>query len=152
MKIIISCDHAGYEIKHGLIEYLKGKGHDVSDMGPSKYNAKDDYPDFIIPSIKKLTNEPKTKGILMCRNGVGASMLANKFKGVRAALSFNKTHVKSARYDDDINVLCLPTDYLSDEEILEIVDTFLETPFSDLERHKRRLEKVKLEEKINFAK
>ena len=150
MRIIISYDHAGFEPKKALIEYLKDKGHEVFDYGPKKYDKVDDYPDFIVPAMKKLQKESDSLGIVLCKNGVGVSMLANKFKGVRASLSFNLGHAKSARADDDANVLALPTNFLLDEEICEISETFINTHFSGLERHKRRLKKVALEEEENF--
>ncbi len=151
MKIIVSCDHAGFEALKMLEECLSEKGYKViDDFTPKQYDKVDDYPDFIVPAMKKVQKEPESFGIVFCKNGVGVSMLANKFKGVRAALSFNKKHAESARADDDANVLALPIDYLSDEEICEIALTFLETKFSDLPRHVRRLEKVALEEDENF--
>ena len=86
----------------------------------------------------------------MCKNGVGVSMLANKFKGVRAALCFNKNQAKSAKTDDNANVIALPTDFLTEKEITEIVQVFITTPFSNLERHARRLEKISSIEEENF--
>jgi ribose 5-phosphate isomerase B len=157
MKIILSSDHAGFELSKGLKDYLGSKGHEVIYLGPKSYDSKDDYPDFVIPAMKRLQKswqegENDVRAVLMCRNGVGVSIAANKFAGIRAGLCFNKLHTQFARTDDDINVLALPLDYLSDEEILEIIDTFLETPYSGLPRHDRRLEKIKLLEEQNFQK
>jgi len=150
MKIIISCDHAGFEIKQSLIDYLAEKGHEVEDFGPLEYNSTDDYPDFIVPAMETLQNTDDSLGIIMCRNGVGVSMLANKFKSVRAALCFAKEQAKSARTDDNANVLAIPTDYLSKDETFELVEAFIDTPFSNLERHTKRLDKVVLTEEDNF--
>jgi len=150
MKIIVSCDHAGFEAVKTLITYLAEKGYQVADFAPKEYNKADDYPDFILPAMKNLQKKPDSLGIVLCKNGVGVSILANKFKGIRAALSFSPEHTRSARADDNANVLALPTDYLSDEEICEIAQTFIDTKFSGLERHIRRLEKVALEEEENF--
>jgi len=151
MKIILSCDHAGFETIKTLKDCLSQKGHKViTDFTPKQYDKIDDYPEFIVPAMKKLQREPESFGIVLCKNGVGVSMLANKFKGIRAALSFNQKHAQSARADDDANVLALPIDYLLDEEICEIALVFLEAKFSGLERHVRRLTKVALEEDENF--
>jgi ribose 5-phosphate isomerase B len=124
-------------------------------MGPKEFDSKDDYPDFVIPAMKRLQKgqaegEEDMRAVLMCRNGVGVSIVANKFVGVRAGLCFNKLHTQFARSDDNINVLAIPVDYLSDEEILEVLDSFLETPYSGLPRHDRRLEKIRLLEEENF--
>ncbi len=151
MKIIVSCDHAGFEAIKTLKECLSEKDYKIiDDFTPKQYDKVDDYPDFIVPAMKKVQREPESFGIIFCKNGVGVSMLANKFKGIRAALSFNKKHAQSARADDDANVLALPIDYLSDEEICEITLSFLTTKFSGLERHVRRLKRVALEEDENF--
>lgn len=157
MKVILSSDHAGFEIIKGLTNYLKNKGCEISNMGPSEYDSKDDYPDFVAPAMKSLQKElgrenADARSVLLCRNGVGVNITANKFKGIRAGLCFNKLQTQYARTDDNINVLCLPVDYLSDEEILEIVDVFLETEYSGLPRHERRINKIKLLEDENFKK
>ncbi len=150
MKIILSWDHAGFEAAGKLVAFLKEKDYQVEEFGPKEYTPTDDYPDFVIPAMKSLQEQPDSKGIVLCKNGVGVSLLANKFKGVRAALSFSPEHAKSARLDDDANVLALPTQYLSQTEINEVAQTFLEAAFSGSERHLRRLEKISLEEEKNF--
>ena len=150
MKLIMASDHAGFEAKRALTVLLDQKGYKIDDIGPSEYNKEDDYPDFVIPAMKRVQNNPSSLGIIMCKNGVGVSMLANKYKGIRAALCFHKKQAETARTDDNANVLALPIDFLSDEDIWDIVDTFLKTKFSNLDRHTRRLEKVSLVEEDNF--
>lgn len=150
MKIIVSWDHAGLEAAKALIQSLKEAGHEIAEFGSKEYYKTDDYPDFVIPAMKNLLKDPDAVAVVLCKNGVGVSMLANKFKGIRAALSFNADHAASARADDNANVLAIPTHYLSDAEILDIVQAFLETSFSGLERHVRRLKKVTMEEEENF--
>jgi len=112
MKIIIAYDHAGFKIKQKLIRFLGSNGYDIEDLGPNEYNIGDDYPDFVVPAMIELKNNPDSLGILLCRNGVGVSMLANKFMGIRAALCFDKNQAIKARTDDNANVMALPTDYL----------------------------------------
>ena len=146
----MASDHHGFETKKALTTLLSQKGYEIDDIGPGEYNKEDDYPDFIIPAIKRVQSNSDSTGIIMCKNGVGVSMLANKYKGIRAALCFHKKQAETARTDDNANVLALPTDFLSDEDIWDIVDAFLKTDFSNFDRHKRRLEKVSLVEEENF--
>lgn len=150
MKIVIAWDHAGLEAAKTLIDNLKQKGYHIAEFGPKEYNRADDYPDFVIPAMKNLQRSPDSVGIVLCKNGVGVSMLANKFKGIRAALSFNEKHTTTAREDDDANVLAIPAFYLSDEEMMDIVNAFLNTKFTGLKRHARRLEKIAMQEEENF--
>ena len=150
MKIIIASDHAGFETKKALTTLLSSRGYEIEDMGPYEYNKEDDYPDFVIPAMKTIQNSSDSLGIVICRNGIGVSMLANKFKDIRAALCFNKKQSQSSKEDDNANVLAIPSDYLSDEEIWDVVEAFLKTDFSNLDRHINRLKKVSLIEEENF--
>ncbi|KKS16359.1 MAG: hypothetical protein UU77_C0053G0013 [candidate division WWE3 bacterium GW2011_GWC1_41_7] len=145
--IYIASDHGGFELKEKIIGFLEHKGILVSNKGPFTYDLNDDYPDYVAPVISKMREDPGSKAIFLCRNGVGVSVLANKFKGIRAALSWNTEHARSSRNDDDSNVLALPSDHLSEEQAFNIVAAWLDTPFSNEERHIRRLEKVKNLEK-----
>ncbi len=140
--IYLTADHGGYNLKNSLTAYLKENGYEVSDEGPFELKKDDDYPDYVFPVIKKLQLEPKDKAIVICRNGVGVSMYANRFDGIRAALSWKKEQAASSRNDDNSNVLALPSDYISEKEAYEIAETWLNTDFSEEERHKRRLQKV----------
>jgi len=143
MTIYIASDHRGFQLKSILIEYLKQKNVTIIDMGPFELDQEDDYPDFVIPTMKKLQENEANKAILICGNGVGVSMLANKFENIRATLSWDAKHAKSSRNDDDTNVLALPADYVDEQAAKNIVDIWLNTDFSNAERHKRRLEKMK---------
>lgn len=141
--VYIACDHAGLELKNYLIENLKSHVGTIHDVGPDTYNPDDDYPDYTKKVAEAVSIvRDHTVGIVICRNGVGVSIFANKFKGVRCALSWTPEHAKSARNDDDANVVALPADYITKEVALETVLAFLETPFSNEERHVRRLEKI----------
>lgn len=140
--IYITSDHGGFELKNKLIQHLEQRGVQIANEGPYEFIGEDDYPDYIIPVIEKVRNNPEDKAIIICKNGVGVSMLANKFKGIRAALSWNQDHARSSRTDDDTNVLALPASYISEIEAREITDAWLDTPFSNQERHIRRLNKV----------
>ena len=140
--IYIASDHAGFELKNFLVDELKTHGYNIKDFGPDTYKLDDDYPDYVKKVVEAVSNAQDDKaGIVICKNGVGVSVLANKFKGIRCTLSWSPEHVKSARNDDDINVLALPADYISKETALQVSLAFLETPFSNEERHVRRLNK-----------
>lgn len=141
--IYISSDHGGFELKNRVLEFLKQKGAEVEDLGPFELNPADDFPDFANVLAQKVVKETGSKGILICRNGVGVCVAANKFAGIRATLSWTPKHAFSARNDDDTNVLCLPADYVNANLALEIVDIWLNTPFSGEERFVKRLKKIK---------
>lgn len=140
--IYISSDHRGFELKKFLVNSLLADGIGIVDLGPFEINEDDDYPDFAKLVVEKIQENPENMGVLICANGVGISISANKFKGVRAALSWNPKHAASTRNDDGANVLVLPANYISQEEALEILQTWLSTNFSGEDRHIRRLQKI----------
>ncbi len=143
MKIILASDHGGFELKEYLKKFMETAKIDVVDMGPFKLAKEDDYTDYVVPAMQELRkNVKRNKAVVICRNGVGVSITANKFLGVRAVLSWDPKHAASARADDDTNVLALPADYISKELAVEILGTWLGTNFSNEERHKRRLQKL----------
>lgn len=142
MKVFIGADHGGYGLKEELKRYLKDLGYEVTDLGAHELNNEDDYPDFIFPTVKRVAQNPGSMGIVIGRSGNGEAIAANKVKGVRAALCWNEEVAKKAREHNDANVLSLGADYLDPENAKRIVKTFLETPFSQEERHKRRIEKI----------
>ena len=140
--IYIGSDHGGFKLKKKLVTFLEKENYLVEDMGPLKLNSKDDYPDYASKVAKKVTHETNSRGILLCRNGQGVCIAANKIKGIRAVTGFSQKMIKSTRLDDNANVLCLPADYITEKEAKRIVSTFLKTKYSQLKRHKRRLMKV----------
>ena len=150
MKIVIASDHGGFDFKNRLVAYLSEKGYETNDVGANEYQDDDDYPDFASAVMKEVSKDSSSLGIVLCKNGVGVSVVANKFRGIRAALSFSKKHAESARKDDNANVLAIPSDYVDYSELMEIADAFLETSFSGAERHQRRLEKVAKVEEENL--
>ena len=150
MKVVIGSDHGGFDFKSRLVTYLGEKGYEVKDSGANEYQDGDDYPDYVVPVVKEVSQDESSVGILLCKNGVGVSMLANKFEKIRAALSFSRKHAQMARKDDNANVLAIPAEYVDYSELMEITDAFLETDFSNAERHVRRLDKVRKVEEENF--
>lgn len=145
MKIFISSDHAGFDLKKFLVERLSIEGHEVRDLGPKTYEPEDDYPDFISLVGKEISREPSgAKGIVIGGSGQGEAMCANKFYGVRAVVYYggNPDIVKLSREHNDANVLSLGARFMSHQDALSAVNLWLKTPFSGDERHKRRLQKL----------
>ena len=142
MQIYISSDHGGFKLKNFLLTSLQNKGFSIEDTGPFELNPADNYPEITINAIKKVQENSNDRAILICRNGVGVTIFANRFTGVRAGLSWDKKHAASHRNDDDTNILCLPADYIDEETAVETTLTWLETVFSNEERHKNRLGQI----------
>jgi ribose 5-phosphate isomerase B len=140
--IYIGADHRGFNLKQKIIQMLRDENHEVTDLGPNEYNPFDDYPDIAIELGEKVVFE-KGKGILICGSGVGVCVAANKVKGVRAGLCLLEKQAIAGRSDDDMNVLCLNSDMVPEEDNMEIVRKFLTTPFGSEERFIRRINKIK---------
>ena len=134
MQIGLSFDHNGYEISKKIKEELTKKGYQITDYN-NIYDKEDDYPEKAL----KMLEHTKT-GILICGSGIGMSIIANKVKGVRCALVRTKEEAKSSRLHNNANVIALSA---STPNIIEIIETFFETPFSEEERHKRRIKQIK---------
>jgi ribose 5-phosphate isomerase B len=148
MKIVIGSDHAGFELKTVLIQNLKQLGHEVQDEGAYNGDASD-YPVFGVKVASAVSNKLADKGIVICGNGIGMSIVANKFPGVRAALAFTEKMAKDTREHNDSNVLSLAGRDLPDDLNLRIADIWIKTPFSNLERHARRVAEItKLEQDL----
>ena len=140
MNIIISNDHAGTELKNIIKTFLENKGYSVINIGEDS-GITVDYPDYIHPLAKDISNKKEEKGIIICGSGNGVSMVANKYEGVRAALCWNKDIASLSRLHNNANVLSLPARFLTHEQAIEIVQTFLETDFEG-GRHERRVKKI----------
>ena len=142
MKIHIGSDHAGLEFKAKIIEHLKSKGHQVEDHGPHQYDALDDYPVFCIPAAQATAADPASFGIVLGGSGNGEQMAANKVKGVRAVLVWSIDTAKLAREHNNANVISIGGRMHDEQFCLELVDTFLATPFTGDERHVRRIGQI----------
>ncbi|HLD51381.1 hypothetical protein A3K34_00255 [candidate division WWE3 bacterium RIFOXYC1_FULL_40_10] len=140
--IYIASDHGGFGLKQTIIKFLEVNNLAVEDIGPKVLSPDDDYPDYVKPLAEKIINDPESKGIVLCKNGVGVCMYANKFKGIRAGLSWTPEHAKTSKSDDNTNVLALPALYISEDTALRTVESWLKTQFSNEERHIRRLRKI----------
>jgi len=147
MKVAIGADHGGFELKEYLKQMLTATSAEIIDAGNTVYDTKDDYPDFAAALAKIISEKKAEKGIHICGSGVGASIAANKVKGVRAAICHDTYSAHQGVEHDDMNVLCLGARVVGIEVAGELVKAFLSAKFTGEERHSRRLKKVlKLEE------
>ena len=142
MRIHIGSDHAGLELKAQLIEHLVSGGHDVTDHGPYEYDALDDYPDFCIPAAEAVAKDPASLGIVLGGSGNGEQIAANKVKGIRAALAWSIETAKLARDHNNANIIAVGGRMHEISFVKEIIDAFIASPFSNDERHVRRIKKI----------
>ena len=140
MKISIGNDHAGVEYKNAIIAHLQEKGHELINHGTDT-EASVDYPDFIHPVAADIESASVSLGIIICGSGNGAAMTANKHQQVRAALCWTKEIVALARQHNNANILSLPARFISLPQAIQMVDTFLQTPFEG-GRHENRVHKI----------
>lgn len=142
MKIAIGADHGGYPLNERVIEILRAAGHEIEDFGTHDGTQSDDYPDYALKVGEAVREGRVACGIIICGSGVGASVAANKLRGVRAALCGDTYSAHQSREHDDCNVLCLGARVVGVELALEIVRSFVNARFTGEERHQRRLNKV----------
>lgn len=144
MKIFIGADHNGMDYKRDLVDLLTRAGHEVVDKGDVNIDPADDFPQFASKVVTEMlaTGDPQARGILICGSGQGMCMAANRYKGIRASLCWNLDEARSARNDDDSNVLCLSSKYTSIDDAQAIVTTFLSTPFAGADRFVRRIQEL----------
>jgi RpiB/LacA/LacB family sugar-phosphate isomerase len=140
--LCIGSDHGGYALKKRLTRFITNELHrTVDDVGPHEYRDDDDYPVYTALATAYVRKE-HGRGILICRNGIGVCMHANKYADIRAGIGYNIAAAESMRTDDNTNILCLAADHVSDDHACAIVRAWLMTPFSEEERHIRRLRAV----------
>lgn len=146
MRIHIATDHAGLDLSHFLIEELGKQGHQVFDHGPTSYDAEDDYPSFCINAALAVVRDQQAGiealGIVLGGSGNGEQIAANKVVGIRAALAWNESTAKLAREHNDANVIALGARQHTQEEVLHLIELFIAEPFSNAERHVRRIGKI----------
>lgn len=148
--IYLASDHAGFDLKNKIITHLKDYNLEFEDCGPFSLNSEDDYPDFIYPCAVKVSKNPGSIGIILGLSGNGEAMVANKVKGIRAALYYggHEDVVKLARQHNNANILSLGAKFMSHQEVERAVDLFIETGFEG-GKHSRRIDKImKLESEI----
>jgi RpiB/LacA/LacB family sugar-phosphate isomerase len=141
MRIAIAADHAGFELKQHLREILEGDGHEVEDLG-TRGPAPVDYPDFALAIAQAVGGGRAARGVLLCGSGVGASVAANKVRGIRAGLCHDCYSARQGVEHDDMNVLVLGARVIGTALAVDLVRAFLAARFSGEERHVRRLGKI----------
>ena len=144
MKIYVGADHQGFYLRNSLLSYLKRAGYEVEDEADEQLDPNDDFPIFTQKVVSNIlsSDDNDPRGILICSNGQGMCMAANRFKGIRAALGYNKEAVRSSRNDDNSNILCLPAKVLEKDEANVLVELWLNTPFAGAPRFVRRLREI----------
>lgn len=140
--IYFGADHGGFDLKEKLTLWLSQNGYEAKDMGADSLDSEDDYPDFVIPVAEKVAENPGSFGVVIGRSGNGEAIAANKVKDIRAALCLNIEMARKAKEHNNANVLSLGADYIDAVDAYAILKTFIETPFSNEERHVRRLKKI----------
>lgn len=143
MKIYLGTDHAGFELKEKIKSYLMTQNFEVEDCGAFEFDKNDDYPDFISKAAQKTSEDSQSFGIVFGKSGAGECIVANKIKNIRAILGFSTENVKLAREHNDANVLSLGSGFIEEEMAKELVVIFLQTLFTNEERHIRRINKIK---------
>lgn len=140
MRVYLGSDHAGFELKNHLVEWLTANGHEPVDCGPHIYDAVDDYPPFCLRAAERTAADPGALGIVIGGSGNGEQIAANKVKGVRAALAWSEQTASLAREHNDANVLSVGARMHSQDEATKFVEVFLGTAYSHEERHQRRID------------
>ncbi len=141
MKIAIACDHAALKLKNDVIEKLGKEGYEVEDFGIHEQKSVD-YPDYALPVAEAVASGKADKGILICGTGIGMSIAANKVKGIRCALCSDTFSAHATREHNDANILAFGERVVGEGLAMDIVDTFLKTPFSGDDRHVKRIAKI----------
>lgn len=142
MKIYLGSDHRGFKLKEQIKKYLSEK-YELIDLGAETFNPQDDYVDFASKVAKEVCQNYDNFGIVICGSGAGAEITVNKVNGIRGSIGFDPDQIKSARNDDNINILSIAADFIDFQKAKEIINIFLETKFDPSEKHLRRIEKIK---------
>jgi ribose 5-phosphate isomerase B len=139
VRVYLGSDHAGFELKARLVQWLTEAGHEPVDCGPSSYQPDDDYPVYVMRAASSAVGDPGSLGIVIGGSGNGEQIASNKVRGVRAALAWTAETARLARQHNDANVLSLGAREYSIDDAVGFAKVFVETPFSEEARHKRRL-------------
>lgn len=143
MKIYLGTDHAGFELKEHLKQFLTEKGYEVIDDGAETFDKNDDYPDFCGKAARDVARNAGSFGFVFGKSGTGELIVSNKVKGIRCGLAVNEENVRLAREHNDANMLSFGGAFVTSSQMEELALLFLTTPFSGEERHSRRIQKIK---------
>jgi ribose 5-phosphate isomerase B len=141
MHVILGSDHGGFRLKEIVKAWLFEEGFEVKDVGALSLVSDDDYVDYAKAAVRE-ASASDDRVVLFCRNGLGMSIAANRFTGVRCGVAFDEEAVRKGRTDDDINCLSIPADYVDEEKTKRMIDIFLKTQFSSDEKYARRVMKL----------
>ena len=139
MRVHLGSDHAGFDLKARLVERLTELGHEPVDHGPLAYDAVDDYPPFVLRAAEGVAKDPGSLGIVLGGSGNGEAIAANKVKGIRCALAHSEDTARLGREHNDANVVSIGARMHDEATAVRLMEAFLETPYSDEERHTRRI-------------
>ncbi len=139
MRVYLGSDHAGFELKARLVEHLRGLGHEAVDCGAHTFDAQDDYPPPCIAAAARTVADPGSLGVVIGGSGNGEQIAANKVEGVRAALVWSDETATLARQHNDANIISIGARNHPESDALRFVEIFVDTPFSEGARHKRRI-------------
>jgi len=142
MRVGIATDHGGFNLQEELVKQLREAGHEVVEFGAYQLNEGDDYPDYVIPLAQAVVAHEVDRGVAICGSGVGASVCANKIRGIRAALIHDHFSARQGVEDDHMNILCMGGRTVGPAVAWDLVQTFLAAEFSQASRHLRRLGKI----------
>lgn len=151
IKIHVATDHAGYNLKEIIKDHLDEAGYHVVDHGATALNEKDDYPDFVHPAADAVSGTPESnRAIIFGHSGQGEAMVANRYEGVRAAVYYGDTGkgksgqgiIELSRRHNNANVLSIAAGFVSEDEVIEAINSWLNTDFSEANRHQRRINKI----------
>jgi ribose 5-phosphate isomerase B len=142
VRVYLGSDHAGFELKAAVIEWLAGAGHEPVDCGPEAYHEDDDYPVYVMRAAQRVVSDPGSLGIVIGGSGNGEQIAANKIRGVRAALAWTDETARLARQHNDANVLSLGARQYPVADAVGFARVFVETPFSEAPRHVRRIQMI----------
>lgn len=142
LRIAIAADHAGFELKTTIKEWLLTTGHEIIDLGAERYDKNDDYPDYGRAVGESVRNGQTDRGIIFCGSGVGACVAANKIKGIRACVCHDTYTARQGVEHDNLNVICLGEKVIGIETAREVITAFLLAGYQPLERYERRLNKI----------
>lgn len=147
--VYLGADHRGYDLKEKVRVYLEEHEIKYKDLGAQVHESGDDYTVYASRVAEEVSQHHSSRGIVFCGSGVGVSVVANKFDGIRAAIGMDVEQIKKGREDDDMNVLVLAADFTDPQKATDIVDAFLSEDYEANERHERRLEHIKQIEENN---
>ena len=148
MKIAIGADHAGFKLKDDIVTFIKSMGHEVTDVGCNCADSVD-YPDYSVPVCEKVVAGEVDRGILICGTGIGMSIAANKYPGIRCALLHDTFSAQATREHNDTNVMAIGERVIGPGLAMDIIKIWLDTPFPGSERHQKRIDKVMAIEQSN---